>query len=376
MIPAATPSVPARLAAVLRGASVRWLDLGLTRDELFALCDREDLRGLLFSRIAASDATHDWPADIRHELAQSVRDDTVREMLRREEAAAILFALTAGGVRPIVVKGTALAYTVYDTPVARPRLDIDLLIDAADQTAARKVLEGCGYVAPPYCDQLFSQFQMERVDKLGLRHVIDVHWKISTQPVFADVLTYEGMRSRAVPAPALGPSAVVPCGVDALLLACIHPVMHHQNAERILWIYDTHLLASSLTRDGFHDFVGRATRARVAAVCAGQLRLAHAFFDTRIPADDLRELSAAVHEPSAAYLTSERTWRHELASSIRALPRVADRLKLLRAVLLPSPGYILGAYGLRGNVLGPWLLPALYVHRNVRGAWKILMGKK
>ena len=37
---------------------------------------------------------------------------------------------------------------------------------------------------------------------------------------------------------------------------------------------------------------------------------------------------------------------------------------------------MLGTYGLRDKPLGPWLLPVLYVHRNVRGTWKILMGKK
>ena len=51
-------------------------------------------------------------------------------------------------------------------------------------------------------------------------------------------------------------------------------------------------------------------------------------------------------------------------------------MRLLREVLLPSPAYMLGAYGIRDKPLAPWLLPALYMHRNVRGAWKVLMGKK
>ena len=65
-----------------------------------------------------------------------------------------------------------------------------------------------------------------------------------------------------------------------------------------------------------------------------------------------------------------------MIASMRGLPAVGDRVRLVRDVLLPSPGYMLGAYGLRDNALGPWLLPALYVHRNVRGAWKILTGRK
>ena len=372
----APPHYPAGLITALSGGPSRWSDLGVTRDELFALCDREELHGLLSCRVAASEHCADWPADIRDDLAQHTRDETAREMLRGDEIARVLSALTAAGVRPIVLKGTALAYAVYDTPIARPRLDTDVLIDPADRHEARGVLERCGYAAPPYCDELFAQFQMEKRDRFGLRHVIDVHWKVSTQPVFADVLDHNGMWTRARPIPALGPSAVGASPVHALLLACIHPVMHHQNTQRILWTYDTHLLASELGRADWDAFVDGATHARVAVVCAHQLGLAQALFDTRVPADVMRDLSAASGEPSAAYLASHRSWRHELASSLRGSPRFAGRIKLLCEVLLPSPDYMLALYGLRGKPLAPWLLPVLYVHRNARGAWKVLSGKK
>ena len=81
------------------------------------------------------------------------------------------------------------------------------------------------------CDDLFSQFEMQKVDGFGVCHVFDMHWKISTQPVFDSVLTYGEMLPRAQPVPALGPHAMTAGLVDALLLACIHPVMHHQNAR-------------------------------------------------------------------------------------------------------------------------------------------------
>ena len=365
-----------QLLALLRGEPIRWHDLGLTRDEFFAVCDREELRGVVCSRIASSPALSDWPEAIRDELAQTAREETAREMLRRNEIAAVLSALDARGVRAVLLKGTALAYTVYPSPDARPRLDTDVLIDAADEAIAREVLASRGYTAPPYCADLFAQFQMEKHDELGLSHVMDVHWKISMQPVFADVLTYAEVWSRAVSVPALGTAAFAPSTADALLLACIHPVMHHQNAERLLWVYDTHLLASRMTDDDFDAFAQRARQKEVAAVCAHGLQLARTLLGTRVPEHVLFELSSVVDEPSAAYLASHRSWRHELASSVRGLPRVGDRLTLLREVLLPSPAYMLGVYGLRDKPIGPWLLPALYVHRNVRGAWKILMGKK
>jgi hypothetical protein len=86
--------------------------------------------------------------------------------------------------------------------------------------------------------------------------------------------------------------------------------------------------------------------------------------------------TAGTVEPSAGYLASERRWHHETIASLRALPGIRDRVRMLRDVLLPSPSYMLGVYGVRGKPLAPWLLPALYVHRNLRGAWKILAGKK
>ena len=65
---------------------------------------------------------------------------------------------------------------------------------------------------------------------------------------------YEEMLPRVGPVPALGESAIAPCRVDALLLSCVHPAMHHRNDERLLWILDIHLLASGLSADERNEF--------------------------------------------------------------------------------------------------------------------------
>ena len=51
-------------------------------------------------------------------------------------------------------------------------------------------------------------------------------------------------------------------------------------------------------------------------------------------------------------------------------------MRLLREVMLPGPGYMLKAYGLRSSSLSAALLPALYVHRLALGGWKVLAGQK
>ena len=177
--------------------------------------------------------------------------------------------------------------------------------------------------------------------------------------------------------PALGDAAVSPRPLDALLLACVHPVMHHYNVERVLWIYDVHLLASRLSPDELDELARLARTKKVAGICAHQLRLAQTVFGCSVPEAVYASLTCdGEAEPSAAYLATGRRWHDELIASVRGLRSAGDRARLLREVLFPSPQYMLGAYGLHGKAVGPWLLPALYVHRNARGLWKIVSGQK
>ena len=365
------------IAAFLAGAPLEWPDLKISADDCVELCDSQDLAPLLFYRLSCSAAKEGWPADLALRLAGTARAAAAHELLRGHEIRAIVQALADGGLTPILVKGTPLAYAVYDAPSLRPREDTDLLIAPTEVEAARRVFSAHGYAPAVHCHDLFSQIEMQKTDSFGVCHVFDVHWKISTQPVFESVLTHAEMLSRAVAVPALGLGARAAGRVDALMLACIHSVMHHRNDARLLWAYDAHLLACEMSAADFSSFATLAIRKGVAAICAYQLQAVRALFGTELPARLLATLvDDGRDEPSAEYLASDRAWRHELAASMRATPSWSRRTRMLRDVLLPPPDYMLGAYGLRGKPLGRWLLPALYVHRNVRGAVRVLTGKK
>jgi hypothetical protein len=365
------------LAAFLAGAPSTWPDLRIPAAELLAICDAEELSPLVHHRLAGSSAGDGWPEALRARLVEQARALTAAELLLGAETRKVIDALVHGGMRPILIKGTALAYAIYDAPALRPRSDTDLLVTPGDVDSARRVMSSLGYATTVYCSDLFSQFEVQKVDPFGVQHTFDVHWNISTQPVFARLLTHDELLARAVPVPALGDAALAPHPIDALLLACVHPVMHHRAAERVLWVYDVHLLASMLTPEELDELAQLARTKKVAAICAHQLRLAQATFRTVVPASVFARLEpTGKPEPSAAYLGAQRRWHHELISSVRELRSTGDRVRLLREVLLPAPSYVLGAYGLRGKTYGPWVLPALYVHRTVRGIWKVLSGRK
>jgi hypothetical protein len=365
--------------AILRGEPVPWPALQLSPEAFLSSCEHQGLTGLVFARTLNRSTGWDWPSAVLDALAQAVRARTAQDLLRRAEVTRVLDALAGAGLSVLLLKGTPLAYSVYPVPAARPRTDTDLLIPCRHVDRLRETMAGLGYETPPFCsgDLLFCQFPLQRTDTFGIVHRFDCHWRISTQPVFADVLTFEDAAARSIAVPALGDHARTLAPADALLLACVHPVMHHRNARSLLWMFDIHLLAAALSPEEFERFTGRAIATKVSAICAEQLRAAAATFGTPVPGAVMRGLTAAERvEPSAAYLEQGRRWRNELLASLRGLPRWRDRVRLLREVAFPAADYISQAYGFERLRFGAALLPALYLHRIMAGGWKVLTGVK
>jgi hypothetical protein len=164
--------------------------------------------------------------------------------------------------------------------------------------------------------------------------------------------------------------------VHALLLACIHPAMHHRNAEHLIWMYDIYLLASRLSDADIDRLVEVAVAKEVGAVCAHELARARSRFAFRLPDKAMVALASREGEPSAAYLRPSRRWVDELISSMRGLPRWGDRVGLLREIAFPSRRYMLAAYGLAARPSRAAILPALYAHRILKGIQKIALGRK
>jgi putative nucleotidyltransferase-like protein len=367
------------LAALLRGDAIPWSAFEIEPEDFVRVCSARNLTGLVCESLRRSDVARHWPAPIWEALERETRWLAANELLREKELVSVFDALATEGIVPIVLKGSALAYSLYNHPSSRPRVDTDLLISRHDVDTVRRVMARRGYTAPPYCDGdlLFCQFPLDRRDEFGVVHAFDFHWKISTQSVFADLLVFEEIAAGAVAVPALGVHARTAGPLHALLLACIHPVMHHRNAESLIWIHDIHLLASRLSAQELDRFAELAAVKRVSAICAHQLSAARKWLGTRIP-DSVMTTLAAVHdqEPSAAYLRPNRRWSNELISSMGALSRWSDRWRLLREVVLPDPTYILQAYSLEPSRFSAVVLPVLYLHRFAAGGWRVLTGQK
>jgi len=312
---------------------------------------------------------------IRAALAADVRAAAIADLLREAELRRLLGRLAAAGVHALVLKGAALAYTVYPASHLRPRGDVDLLIAPADIDAADRALAGGGWLRAVEHDSAAITTQRHYV--LGgtprFAEHLDLHWKIAVPRVFGDALQFDELASRAIPITALGPDAWALSSGDALFLACLHRVAHHQDAADLLWLWDIHLLASSLSEEERAAFIGLASRRAMRAVCARGLELARQRFATPRAAELIAALQPSpddAEEPSATFLRGGMRQVDLLRSDLSTVSNWRARFALVSAHLFPNAAYVKSMYPRWPTAA----LPFAYIDRIVRGAPKWFRG--
>lgn len=130
------------LAAVVRENAPEWPADPAVQDRLLQLASTHGVDVLIASRAAALTSC---PTTLRSRLAVVARDAAVIEALRERELRRVFETLRDVGVEAVLAKGTALAYSAYQAPEQRPRVDTDVLVAEAHVEAAIRALEGYGY---------------------------------------------------------------------------------------------------------------------------------------------------------------------------------------------------------------------------------------
>jgi hypothetical protein len=296
-----------------------------------------------------------------------VRIAVLTDAVRVRELIRVLRALEASGVTPVVFKGAALAHTHYAESWRRPREDADVLIAPENRRRVFALLTELGYQQPAFIagDLVMYQAPFAHVDRLGIEHALDVHWRIANPQVVSQVVTHAELVARSATVVVDGHPMRVPSPVDALILACIHRAAHHADSEDAVWLSDIHLIAKRFDALEWRALAERAASRSVRALCARGLRLASERFQTRLPSDLMTGLDAGCAEPSAVFLRKDLRPVERLSTDLRALgPRAAARL--VREHLFPPAEYVRAVYGVRHRAL----LPVYYAARVWSGMFK------
>ena len=292
------------------------------------------------------------------------------ELLREVELKEVLQEMGNIGVQPILIKGTALSYTLYPDTGMRPRCDTDMLVPQASRKAVDAVFKKMGYGCLYEGDMNHISTQMTYSKKTGAEaiHSYDVHWQTNNNDYgFSGKLDYHRLYDRCLPIPRLGDNARMPNNVDALLLACFHRAGHYSSAgDRLIWLYDIHLLVEKLLENEIAEFCELADEYKIINICADAITVAGSWFGTSIPGRLKLFISERpAHEDSSVYLRRGREGGIKAAAfmKLKSMNSWRERVSFVFQNIFPPASYMLWRYGKKHKAHLPWL----YGKRIVQG---------
>jgi hypothetical protein len=192
---------------------------------------------LLTCQLKASPLWDTLPAVVQAELSRAHRQAASYQLLRLEDLGQLLAWLRQQGIEPLVLKGTALAYSHYPDPAARPATDVDLLLPPTcrAQIEAGLIAQGFSRNLTLGDTPLSTQRTYYRSNRNGQPHAYDLHWTLSNSPFISAQFSYAELFSRAQWTPELEAYTLAPA--DALTYACLHWTQHQSREDqRLIWL--------------------------------------------------------------------------------------------------------------------------------------------
>jgi hypothetical protein len=363
-----------RLADLLTAPTIAGQSLAAIDAQLVDAADRHWVAPLLAHRVTQASGYSVVAPDVAAELRHQLCFEAAFELTLAEEIRSILAACAGRGVPVLLMKGAALAHTHYPAPHLRPRLDTDLLIPPEGRAAATAALLSLGYAELPAVSGAVTvqQGQFCRALGGGLRHAVDLHWKLVNPVVFADLLSVDEMLRDSVPVPALSPHARALCPVHALLALIIHRVAHHEPQLDLLALYDLFAVASRLTDVEWRRLRPMAEERGLAELTARGVARATGMFVMPLPTDVeawiQRNAARPIPEVFAPFMGEGRRVIDVIAADLRSSGTWRARARIVREHLLPPVGYMRARYGNHPA----WQLPYFYVRRVVAGLPNVL----
>lgn len=321
----------------------------LPLEQVLATAEREGVSGLLLRPLAA----FEWDAPGRQALEHARRTLAMRELAGLAETRRVLSPLADAGLPFLVLKGNALAYWLYASPMERPRVDVDLLVES-ESAALRvaRVLERAGFRSVDGAmPGRVAEFEiaMQRAEGAAGAPAIDLHWHLVNHARLASALPFDALWAASIPIPGLHPAARGLGRIHALLHALLHRVTNIPSGrqDRLVWLHDIHLLSSGCSDAEWQSFLRLGIDKRIATPCLDGLRASKLAFQTRIPAGIEQALASASSGESwdLARMDAGAMDRAHLS----ALPW-SQKIRWLRHKLLPSPEFMRYRYGVRGTL--------------------------
>lgn len=223
-------------------ARLRALDL-VQWHSLLGLALRTRSAPLLQHILAASEVQ----SPVASELAAAARERALRALAQMRGLAQAVRVLREAGLRPLALKGTALARLDYPRPHLRPLRDVDLLLRPDEAEAAQRLLLSRPFYRQPDWAGRYGMehgHQLPAIEDREHGLVIELHHRLNARGWDGDSALVEQMWREAEEMEILGESLLIPSPAANLLHLVEHASLHHAFANGPLILSDLHYLCT------------------------------------------------------------------------------------------------------------------------------------
>jgi hypothetical protein len=273
---------------------------------------------------------------------------------------------TEHGIPIIILKGAALAETVYSNIALRPMVDLDILIHRTNIERALQVLDQMGYklVDPEVHPGILAQYENELLlHKLGAVDIaLELHWSLLDSPHYQQKLAMKWFWQTAETAQINDTRGLV-LGPEATLLHLSSHLMLHHYGRGLLWQHDVaEVLVRNRSRIDWEMVMNKAQNFDLVLPLQHVVAHVNDHWLLEIANDILLSLSNL--QPSSreqqvfGWLTAEdrpvaqRFWV-DLATSASW----KQRLEYAWRNLFPRPAYMRQRYQIKNRYLLPFYYP-------------------
>ncbi|WP_185960230.1 nucleotidyltransferase family protein [Erythrobacter insulae] len=368
---------------ILAGAPIpAWPD-DLTGADVIALAtQRLEYHGIALLIAQSDTKAPNWPSPLSKALSDQARLQAIWESDHAAAITRLIDRLHHADFQTIMMKGTALAYSVYQDPALRRRGDTDLLIESMSRENVRRIFLQCGFQSGR--DKRALQETWVCHSRSGFTHQVDLHWDASSSMAIAAAIGRDHPRQRTMPLPRLSSQAVGTGPIDSFIQICINRTGHEAfgyhiedgkvlDGDRLIWALDLHYLAADFTPQDWQNLARISKNWGAAKAVASALDFASQMLGTQCPPDGLGKLEEAANEDGiiCIYYASSTSTVHRFKMDFAAAPTFSAKLKLITERVLPDRTFMGERYPESDHLP----LAALHLRRMLDAAARMLLGR-
>jgi len=325
-------------------AIVASLDASRWRDLLRLMSPA--LHPFLASALDAGGSLDKVPPAERRTLIDARQGALVMELKRREVLSRTLAALGDARIEPVLLKGAALAHTLYAAPHLRPMADLDLWIQEADVDGAIDALLRAEFHVAE--GAMHDGRVSARLTERGLRDRrsgvrVELHPTIQSLEGLS-ASWHQRCLARTTTVRLGAADARIMCPDDALVHACLHVARSNRFANSQLSLLDIALMLDRYAdRIDWVSFAEVCAAERITASVAVALSTAAELWEAVIPAQYSTAVGPIPRLAEMQQLAIEQVWAHSptlpyaLERILREPSIVARTRMLLKRGLEASP---------------------------------------